>query len=157
MGSSRAAGVLQRATADDGALLARIHTQARAAAMPWLPVLHTLDETEGWMTNVVLPQQEVWLAQRDGAVLGFIALVPEWVEQLYVDPASWCCGAGSLLLDHAKQRHVSGFRLWTFQRNAMARSFYRKHGLVEFRMTDGHDNEESEPDVLCGWKLAAEP
>jgi GNAT superfamily N-acetyltransferase len=129
--------------------------QARAAAMPWLPVLHTLEETEDWMTNVVLPQQEVCLVQRDGAVLGFIALVSEWVEQLYVDPLSWRSGAGSLLLNHARQCQPHGFRLWTFQRNVMARNFYRKHGLVELRMTDGQDNEEKEPDVLLSWKLTS--
>jgi GNAT superfamily N-acetyltransferase len=129
--------------------------QARAAAMPWLPVLHTQEETEDWMTNVVLAQQEVWLAQRDGAVLGFIALVSEWVEQLYVDPVSWRSGAGSLLLKYAKQCQPHGFRLWTFQRNTMARNFYRKHGLIELRMTDGQDNEEKEPDVLLSWKLTS--
>jgi putative acetyltransferase len=139
----------------DGPLLARIHTQARAAAMPWLPILHTLRETESWMTSVVLAQQDVWLAARDSAMLGFIALAPGWVEQVYIDPVAWRSGVGSMLLEHAKERQPGGFRLWTFQRNAMARSFYRKHGLTEIRMTDGYDNEEKEPDVLLGWKLTS--
>ena len=46
-------------------------------------------------------------------------------------------------------------KMWTFQRNAMARTFYRKHGLAELRTTDGYDNEEKEPDVLLGWKLTS--
>jgi putative acetyltransferase len=147
--------VLKPAIPTDGPLLARIHTQARAAAMPWLPVLHTLQETESWMTSVVLAQQDVWLAARDSATLGFIALAPGWVEQVYIDPVAWRSGLGSMLLEHAKERQPGGFRLWTFQRNAMARSFYRKHGLTEIRMTDGYDNEEKEPDVLLGWKLTS--
>ena len=146
---------LRPATLDDASLLAGIHMQARAAAMPWLPVLHSMEETEAWMTNVVLPQQDVWIAMRDAATLGFVALTPAWIEQLYVDPIAWRSGVGSVLLEHAKQRQPDGFRLWTFQRNAMARSFYRKHGLIEIRMTDGYDNEEKVPDVLLGWKLSS--
>ena len=69
-----------------------------------------------------------------------------------MDPAAW--RAGTSLLDYAKERRVGGFRLWAFQRNAMARAFYRKHGLVELRTSDGSGNEEREPDVQFGWKLA---
>src|SRR5262245_28285431 len=122
--------LLKLATPTDGPRLAGIHTQARAAAMPWLPVLHTSEETEAGMTNAVLTRQDVWIAACDDATLGFVALVPGWVEQLYVDPVAWRTGVGSLLLEHAKQLQPDGFRLWTFQRNAMARSFYRKHGLI---------------------------
>jgi GNAT superfamily N-acetyltransferase len=143
---------LKPATSDDASLLVGIHMYARAAAMPWLPVLHAMEETEAWMTNVVLAQQDVWIAARDDAPLGFVALTPGWIEQLYVDPVAWRSGVGSALLDHAKRRQADGFQLWTFQRNAMARSFYRKHELIEIRMTDGYDNEEKEPDVLLGWK-----
>ncbi len=105
------------------------------------------------MANVVLAQQEVWIAAAGDAVAGFMALTDGWVEQLYIDPASWRTGAGSALLQHAKECRPAGFQLWTFQRNAMARQFYRKHGLAELRTTDGYDNEEKEPDVLLGWKL----
>lgn len=146
---------LRLATVQDAALLASIHREARVTAMPWLPVLHSGEETRDWMTNVVLPQQEVWIAGRSGAASGFIAMTDGWIDQLYIDPTAWRTGAGSALLDHAKQRLPGGFRLWTFQRNAMARAFYRKHGLAELRQTDGYDNEEKEPDVLLGWKLTS--
>jgi GNAT superfamily N-acetyltransferase len=146
---------LRAAASGDAVLLARIHIEARSAAMPWLPVLHTREETESWMAKVVLAGQDVWIAAREDTAIGFVALTPTWIEQLYVEPTAWRCGVGSLLLDHAKQRQPGGFRLWAFQRNAMARSFYRKHGLVEIRTTDGYDNEEKEPDVLLGWKLTS--
>ena len=122
--------------------------------MPWLPVLHSLEETESWIATIVLPQQDVWLAAVDDEVVGFVALSTGWVEQLYIDPAAWRAGLGSALLDLAKQRQPSGFQLWTFQQNAMARNFYRKHGLVEIRLTDGHENEEKQPDVLLTWSPA---
>ncbi len=71
----------------------------------------------------------------------------------YVDPSAWRSGAGSLLLDHAKQRRPNGLKLWTFQRNALARAFYRGHGFVDVRETDGSANEEREPDVMLEWKV----
>jgi GNAT superfamily N-acetyltransferase len=147
--------VLRAASAGDAPTLAHIHTRARAVAMPWLPVLHSDEETRAWMANVVLPVQDVCIATSDDVAAGFIAMTEGWIEQLYVDPSTWRSGAGSTLLEHAKHRQPNGFRLWTFQRNAMARAFYRKHGLVELSSTDGYDNEEKEPDVLLGWKRSS--
>jgi GNAT superfamily N-acetyltransferase len=136
-------------------LVSRAFIARRIAAMPWLPILHSPEEDLAWMTGVVLPEQHVCVAAREDIAIGLIALTEHQVEHLYIDPSCWRSGAGSALLDYAKGRLADGFRLWTFQRNAMARAFYRKHGLVELRMTDGADNEEREPDVLLGWKLKA--
>ena len=145
---------LRLAAPADAPRLARIHRQARIVAMPWLPLLHTSEEDLAWMTNVVLPQQEVWVAVGTDAI-GLIAFTDHSVEHLYVDPPAWRTGAGSALLARAKERQPEGFRLWTFQRNAMARAFYRKHGLVELRTTHGSGNEEHEPDIQLGWKLGS--
>ena len=123
--------------------------------MPWLPILHSKDETVAWMTSTVLAQQQVVVAVHGTTDAGFMALSAGWIEQLYVAPVYWGAGVGSALLQQAKLQLSGGFRLWTFQRNAMARAFYRKHGLAEIRMTDGYDNEEKEPDVLLGWKLTS--
>ncbi len=148
---------LRRATRADAITLADIHMSSRATAMPWLRVVHSAEETRWWMTQVVVPRLEVWVAERDGVVLGFAALQDEWLEHLYVDPGSWRASAGSLLLEHAKQRRPNGLKLWTFQRNALARAFYRKHGFVDVRETDGSANEEREPDVMLEWKPLSSP
>ncbi len=143
---------LRRAVRADAITLAEIHIVSRATAMPWLRVVHSAEETRWWMAQVVVPRLEVWVADRDGVAVGFLALQDEWVEQLYVDPSAWRTGAGVILLDHAKQRRPNGLKLWTFQRNALARNFYRKHGFVEIRETDGSANEEREPDVMLQWQ-----
>jgi GNAT superfamily N-acetyltransferase len=155
MTALRAAVELKLAVAEDAPLLARIHRDARTAAMPWLPVLHSKDEDLAWMTNIVLAKQQVVAATHDAGVVGFIAVTDGWVEHLYVAPSSWRTGVGSVLLRHAMELQPNGFRLWTFRRNTMARNFYGKHGLTEIRWTDGHENEEKEPDVLLGWKLTS--
>jgi GNAT superfamily N-acetyltransferase len=147
----------RRATRADAITLADIHIAARATAMPWLRVVHTAEETRWWMTQVVVPRLEVWIAERAGAARGFLALQDEWLEHLYVDPSAWRSGAGAVLLGHAKQRRPDGLKLWTFQRNTLARAFYRKHGFAELRETDGSANEEREPDVMLEWRPAATP
>ena len=143
---------LRPATRADAHTLTDIHNAARKTAMPWLAVVHTAEETLFWMSQVVLPRLNVCIAERDGRIVGFVALQEDFVELLYVDPADWRAGVGSILLGQAKQRCPGGFRLWTFQRNTIARSFYRKHGLIDIRETDGSPNEEREPDVLMEWR-----
>jgi GNAT superfamily N-acetyltransferase len=147
--------LLRPATAQDAPLLARMHRDARVAAMPWLPVLHTKEEDLAWMTKVVLAKQQVVVAVRDETAIGFMAQSEGWIEHLYVAPSAWRNGAGSTLIQLAKRHQPNGFRLWTFQRNTLARDFYRKRGFAELRFTDGNQNEEREPDVLLGWTLAS--
>ncbi len=46
----------------------------------------------------------------------------------------------------------SKLRLWTFQRNHLARKFYESHEFAVIEMTDGSENDEREPDVLYEWR-----
>jgi Acetyltransferase (GNAT) family len=59
------------------------------------------------------------------------------VEHLYVRPDLLRRGIGSALLQRAKERSSSGFRLWVFQENVPARRFYERHGLRLVEATDG--------------------
>jgi hypothetical protein len=42
--------------------------------------------------------------------------------------------------------------LWTFQVNGPARRFYERHGFIAVERTDGHGNEEREPDIGYIWR-----
>jgi GNAT superfamily N-acetyltransferase len=119
--------------------------------LTFLPMMHTLEEHRVWFRRVV-DEQEVWVWEEDGVIVGFIALGPAMVNYLYVDPEVSGRGIGSALLDHAKRRRPAGFSLWTFQQNAGARRFYERHGLGVIRMTDGQNNEEQAPDALYEWR-----
>jgi hypothetical protein len=48
-------------------------------------------------------------------------------------------------------------RLYAFQRNTRARSFYERRGFVAVAFGDGSGNEEGEPDVLYQWTPALGP
>lgn len=146
--------ILRRATAADAAVVAEISTASRHAAMPTVRWAHTAEEDRAWVANVLLVQEEVWLAEAEGVVAGFVALHEDWVSQLYLRPGWWRRGIGSALLDHAKGLRPGGLRLWCFQVNARGRAFYERHGFAVVRMTDGAGNEEREPDILYGWTPA---
>lgn len=143
---------IRAARPDDAGPVAELFIRTRAACMPYLPNLHTDDETRGFIRGVVFARCDVWVAEVDGQLAGFLAVHDEWLEHLYVDPAHHRRGVGSALLAQAQQLRPAGFRLWVFQRNAQARRFYERHGLNLVRLTDGRDNEEREPDAEYAWR-----
>ena len=51
------------------------------------------------------------------------ALSDEMLDHLYVHPDAQEAGAGSALLDKAKERRPGGFTFWVFQQNENARAF----------------------------------
>jgi ribosomal protein S18 acetylase RimI-like enzyme len=125
---------------------------ASFGTLTFLPKLHTDDETRAFVDNVVMPRQDVVVAEDASGIIGFVAMAHgDFVEHLYVDPGHQRVGVGTALLDEAKRRMPAGFGLWTFQANEAARRFYEKHGLRVVRLTDGSGNEERTPDALYEW------
>lgn len=120
--------------------------------MPYLPKLHSKRGTEAWFQEVVLPRDEVYVAEADGRAVGFLALGADVLEQLYVLPDFQRRGIGSNLLAVAKRLRPEGFRLYVFQRNDGARRFYERHGLHLLELGDGSGNEEGEPDAVYVWR-----
>jgi GNAT superfamily N-acetyltransferase len=152
---SGAATTIRAATTADAATIADIDRAARDAALPSVRWAHTPDQVRGWIEAVLLPRGGVWLAEREGAALGYMALHADWVEQLYIRPEHWRQGVGSALLGHAKRHRPAGLRLWCFQVNAAARAFYEAQGFAVLVHTDGAGNEEREPDMLYAWPPTA--
>jgi ribosomal protein S18 acetylase RimI-like enzyme len=120
--------------------------------MPYLPDLHTDEETRAGFRDVVLARNEVHVAEEEGAIVGFVALGENTVEHLYVRPDRQGRGVGGELLELAKHRRPGGFTLYVFQRNAEARRFYERRGLRVLALGDGSGNEEGEPDALYEWR-----
>lgn len=143
--------IIRSGVRHDAAPLARIHREAREAAMPWLPVLHTPEEDFEFFRNHVLAKQTVWVTAEVGSVLGFIAFKGVEIDHLYVDPKHWRRGIGADLLQRL-QAESTRLSLWTFQNNGGARAFYRRFGFQEVEFTDGAHNEEQTPDVKLVWE-----
>lgn len=148
---------LRPAGPGDAETLAELFIAARQAAYPAMPhSVHSADEIHAWFVRLLDGGRETWLAERAGEVVGYLVLDPEWLDSLYVRSDLTGGGVGTVLLDLAKSLRPDGFGLWVFESNEAAQRFYRRHGLVELRRTDGSGNEEHEPDIEMAW-LGADP
>lgn len=142
---------LRDATPRDADAMTDLFLAARRTAMPWLAVVHTDDETHGWIAHVLLRGRRVRIAEADGLVAGFAVVHDGWLDHLYVAPDDQGAGAGSLLLDDAKRLSGGALLLYVFQRNQRARTFYLNRGFIEAEFSDGATNEEREPDLVMQW------
>ena len=143
---------LRPGTPADQDALAALATDARRAAVPLMPPsVHTPEEDRAWIGRQLAGERETWVAEAGGDLVGYLVLEPEWLHSLYVRPDLAGQGLGAFLLDFVKGLRPDGFGLWVFETNEPARRFYRRHGLVEVRRTDGSGNEEHAPDVEMAW------
>lgn len=137
--------------ADDAAEVAEVYLSAIRSELGYLQRPHTDDEVRAYFGEQVLPHSRVLVAVRGPEVVGFGAYGDGELDHLYVRPDLLRLGIGAALLRKIKTDSPNGLRLWAFQRNWAARSFYRRHGFVPTAFTDGAGNEEREPDLLLCW------
>ena len=156
MTSAQSGAVVRRLALSDMEPAARVHRDAFDHRLPWLSGLHTRDEDVDFFRKQVFRTCEMWGAFDGRNLTGFIAYRDEWIDQLYVLPGAQGGGIGTRLLSIAKAASPS-LSLWTFQRNANARSFYESRGFSVVELTDGSRNDEKEPDVLYRWVRAIHP
>ncbi|WP_234392797.1 MULTISPECIES: GNAT family N-acetyltransferase [Actinomycetes] len=142
---------LRRATAADARDLADVWLRSFSAALPTVRRAHDDEAVRWWFANIVVPQQETWVAVVESTVVGLLVLEGAELSQLYLDPPRRGHGIGDRLVDLAKQLRPDGLTLWTFQINEPAQRFYRRHGFAAVEYTDGQRNEEGEPDVRYVW------
>jgi len=149
---SDAIGITFRpATLADADAIRAIIVDTKAAAMPWLPVVHTPAEDAWWVSNILIPKTDVTVAERNGTVVGVLSYHEGMVEQLYVAQHAQRLGIGRHLLDKCKQISPSGLRLWCFAGNTGGIAFYSAQGFRIIEETDGSRNEEQTPDLLFAW------
>ena len=85
---------------------------------------------ERWRKELV-PAAQIVLAERGGALIGFVTIDPKtmYLDQIVVAPEAWGSGAALALLDEAKRRSPKGVDLLVNKDNARAIHFYEKHGF----------------------------
>jgi len=77
---------IRQAVSGDAASVATVMLEATRTAMPYLPDLYTDEQVLEWITNSVLPQAQVHVAELNGVLVGFLALRGDVLEHLYVHP-----------------------------------------------------------------------
>jgi GNAT superfamily N-acetyltransferase len=137
---------LRRATTCDADAITNVHW-ASFHLLTFLPMLHTIEENRRFITNVILKECEVTVAEDETGIVAFIALGGAEVRLLYTRPDRIGMGAGTQLIDAAKASGIGALELWCFEANARARRFYEARGFHAIRFTDGAHNEEQMPDI----------
>ena len=112
---------------------------------------HSFEEDCAYFQNIILQEANVWVAERDFGVAGFLAIREEFIDQLFVSPDQQCQGVGAALLAHARILSPEWIWLHTFQSNINGRAFYEKNGFVATKFGISPE-PESEPDVLFEWR-----
>ncbi len=78
--------------------------------------------------NVHLPNADTWVAEFDGRVIGFIALLGNEVGAIFVEPEFHGAGVGRALMDKAQELH-GDLEVEVFQANSIGRKFYSRYGF----------------------------
>lgn len=143
--------VLRTATEADALHIAVLLRHTMLHDMPYLPNVHEPAEDFEYIKTGVLRDSNVVVADDAGTVVGFCAFKEGSLDHLYIHPDYQRQGLGAQLLERAKQGNDL-LRLWVFQKNHGARSFYEQHGFTLEHTTDGSSNEQREPDACYFWR-----
>lgn len=121
----------------------------RAASEVGHPFLDsaTLDTDAVVVRDAYMPAAEIMVAERAGAVIGFIALLGDLVGGLFVDPAAHHSGAGRALISDALRRK-GRLEVEVYAANPGARAFYAACGFVETGRRDTDDHGRALP-LIC--------
>src|SRR5690349_17413959 len=144
---------LRRARPEDAPQLAELFWRVRSESVPSIPmIVHPRASVGPFVQDVLLRHFEVWVADCDGELVGFMALMPPGVlGHLYIAERQTGQGLGTRFLEVARDRFPDGIELWAFESNTRALRFYERHGFVPVERTEG-DNEEGAPDVRLVWR-----
>ena len=141
---------LRPARSEDAGDISEVFLLSRREALPNFPKVHTDAQVRIWIIEVVLPTTTVWVAETDGAIVGFFGLDGNTLEHMYVHPDYQRAQIGAALLEQARLLSPKHLQLYTFAQNKGARRFYARHGFRAIAF--GSDNEENQPDVLYEWR-----
>lgn len=145
--------MLRLATLGDTPAIIALWLEASRLAHDFIPYAFWQERTED-MRSVYLPQAETYVAEADGRVVAFIALVEEHLAALFVQPAAQGQGHGYRLLSLARQIRPR-LELSVYERNQAARAFYVRAGFET--LTRRLDPASHEPELVMQWRRADSP
>jgi ribosomal protein S18 acetylase RimI-like enzyme len=146
---------IRRARPADADAVAEVFILSRAAALPFLAKLHSDDAVRRWVSDILIPSADIWVGERDGRIVGFMAIGgtanETAVDHLYLHPDVRRMGLGRSMIVLAKGRAPAGLRLVCFRDNHAARRFYESQGFVLAEERGPEANEEGAADCVYVW------
>lgn len=100
--------------------------------------------------DTYIPMARMTVAEQEGRIVGFIAMIDSFIGALFVDPDHHGLGIGRALVAAEAERQVA-LSVEVYEQNRRARAFYRACGFVEigFREVD----DQGRPFPLIGMEL----
>ena len=129
---SRPSFSLRRYRAADEAAAIELWRRTWQHAYPALDFAQRIDWWRGRWRDELVPATVVTVAERAGALLGFVTVDPRtgYLDQIVVAPEEWGGALAAALVAEAKRCAPAGLDLLVNQDNARAIRFYEKHGFV---------------------------
>ncbi|MEN8416047.1 N-acetyltransferase [Acinetobacter radioresistens] len=118
---------IRPASSDDFDKLVDIWFEASIRAHHFIPESYW-EENKAEMQNNYLPRSEVYLAEDEQQIYGFIALVENEIAAIFVAPDQQGKGIGKLLISHAKNLRPQ-LVLNVYQDNKNSIAFYKSEGF----------------------------
>jgi ribosomal protein S18 acetylase RimI-like enzyme len=153
-GIDRAGAVtVRRMVESDSRAVVELWHHTKRDAYPYLPLEQgrSLEEDSEFFHQKLLPRFDIWVAEREGRLVGFLAICGSYIDRLYVFTEAQRRGIGTALLRHAMNLSPGGLELHTHEKNLGARRFYEKHGFRAVRFGKS-PLPENEPDVEYHWR-----
>jgi ribosomal protein S18 acetylase RimI-like enzyme len=107
-----------------------IHDAARLDELRSSVGVEAFKDLESTYESEELFAGEVWVAELDGEVAGFLALSDDEVTWTYVDPRHYRRGVGTALLRHVTEPATTRLELTVLDGNEPARRLYEAAGFV---------------------------
>ncbi|WP_169581932.1 MULTISPECIES: GNAT family N-acetyltransferase [Microbacterium] len=120
----------------DWADISRIHDAARVDELRGAGLLEAYLDLAATYENEGLFDDDVWVAELDGHVAGFLAGSAGEITWAYVHPALYRRGVGRALVEHVLARATGPVELEVLEGNS-ARTFYEAVGFVWQSTTTG--------------------
>lgn len=80
------------------------------------------------VAEIYMPNTDTWVAELDGEVKGFIALMGNEVGAIFLQPECHGQGVGKALMDKAQELH-GDLEVEVFKENKIGRKFYSRYGF----------------------------
>ena len=79
------------------------------------------------IAEIYMPNTDTWVAELDGKVVGFVALMGNEIGAMFLQPNYHGKGIGKALMDKANELY-SSLELEVFKANTIGRKFYARYG-----------------------------
>ena len=115
----------------------------------------TLDDSQRIFRENIAPRCQLWVAEKGGQVVGFLAILNSYVDRMYVKPGDQGCGVGTALLEMARKLSPEGLELHTHRENRRARADARP--LEGLTLAGYRELEQRLENSTPGWAVELRP